>query len=202
LVELILTCQQEKTNFGLKVKEKENILRLLVNTLNLNEEQKESLENMGISFFNASEWEISEEQKDHLLDFGLNKLTLTEEQAEQLAEVHPDTFKTFSLNGEQKNILNSLAPLVREDKYSLESLKLLKTLHLKPNTTTFLVGEEIIPDPNTQFGAIKSNYLPLKEKFLKGEQQTLRKIKESEEKKLNEEEIKHNKLSILNALMN
>jgi len=84
----------------------------------------------------------------------------------------------------------------------LESLTLLKSLQLKPNNQTFLVQEEIIPDPNTSFGTTKSNYLPLKEKFLKGEQKTLRKIKESEEKKLNEEEIKHNKLSILNALMN
>lgn len=62
---------------------------------------------MGIKPYNASEWEISEEQKDHLLDFGLNKLTLTEEQAEQLEVIHPDQFKTFALNGPQKNILNS-----------------------------------------------------------------------------------------------
>jgi hypothetical protein len=46
---------QESNNFGLSVKEKENILRLLVNTLNLTQEQQEYLENMGISFFNASE---------------------------------------------------------------------------------------------------------------------------------------------------
>jgi hypothetical protein len=201
LVELIDAIREEKQSFGLKTKEKEGILRLLVNTLNLSEEQRESLEKMGISFFDASNWQVSEEQKDHLLDFGLNRLELTEEQAEQLSEVHPDTFKTFVLNGEQKNILNSLAPLIREDKYSEESLQLLKSLHLKPSTQTFLVQEEIIPDPNTSFGFSKSSYLPLKEKFLKGEQKTLRKIKEIEEKKLNEEEIKQSKLSILRSLM-
>jgi hypothetical protein len=128
-------------------------------------------------------------------------LELTEEQEEQLTIIHSDQFKTFSLTGEQKNILNSLAPLIREDKYSLEALELLKSLKLKPNTTTFLVNEEIIPDPNTSFGTAKSSYLPLKEKFLKGEQKTLRKIKEAEEKKLSEEEIKQNKLSTLDNLL-
>src|SRR6185437_10416693 len=91
--------------------------------------------------------------------------------------------------------------LIREDKYSEEALQLLKSLQLKPNTTTFLVQEEIIPDPNTQFGTAKSSYLPLKEKFLKGEQKTLRKVKETKQKQLNEEEIKQNKLSILRNLM-
>ena len=144
---------------------------------------------------------MTDEQKDSLLDFGLNKLKLTEEQQENLAEIHPDQFKTFSLTGDQKNILNSLAPLIRENKYSKESLELLKSLHLKPNTATFLVQEEIIPDQHTSFGIPKSSYLPLKEKFLKGEQKTLWKIKEQKEKKLSEEQIKQNKLSILHSLL-
>jgi hypothetical protein len=78
---------------------------------------------------------------------------------------------------------------------------LLKDLSLKPSTSTFLVQEEIIPDQYTSFGTPKSSYLPLKEKFLKGEQKTLRKVKEIQEKKLNEEQIKQNKLSILESLM-
>ena len=73
----------------------------------MTQEQQEKLENMGIKPYNVSEWEITEKQKDHLLDFGLNKLSLTEEQAEKLTETHPDTFKTFPLTPEQKNILNS-----------------------------------------------------------------------------------------------
>ncbi|CAI2201246.1 12011_t:CDS:1, partial [Funneliformis geosporum] len=93
-------------------------------------------------------------------------------------------------------------PLIRENKYSLESLELLKSLNLKPNSTTFLVQEEIIPDLHTAFGTTKSSYLPLKEKFLKGEQKTLRKVKELAEKKLSEEQIQENKLSILKSLMN
>jgi hypothetical protein len=52
------------------------------------------------------------------------------------------------------------------------------------STISFLVQEEIIPNPHTDFGARKSDYLPLKIKFLEGEQRTLRKIKEQEEKKL------------------
>jgi hypothetical protein len=126
---------------------------------------------------------------------------LTEEQKEELAIIHSDQFKTFSLTGPQKNILNSLAPLTRKDKYSLEALELLKSLHLKPASSVFLVNEEIIPDPNTAFGTAKSNYLPLKEKFLKGEQKILQKIKATKEKQLNEEEIRQNKLSILHSLL-
>jgi DNA repair exonuclease SbcCD ATPase subunit len=200
-VELSHTLHNEKELFGLSVKEKENILRFISNTLNLSEEQKAKLEEMGLRIYNASEWTITDDQKDHLLDFGLNKLKLTEEQQEQLAIIHPDQFRTFSLTGEQKNILNSLAPLIREDKYSNDSLELLKSLHLKPDTSVFLVNEEIIPDPHLAFGTPKSSYLPLKEKFLKGEQKTLRKVKEQEEKKVSEEKLKKDKLSILNSLM-
>nr|CAG8530704.1 2851_t:CDS:2 [Entrophospora candida] len=176
LIELILTCQSEQLSFGLNAKEKEGILRLLMNTLNLSSEQKENLEQMGIK--------------------------LTEEQAEELTAIHPDQFKTFSLTGQQKNILNNLAPLIREDKYSESSLTLLKSLNLKPNIQIFLVQEEIIPDPHTAFGTAKSSYLPLKEKFLLGEQRTLQKVKEEEERELKEEKIKQNKLSILRSLMN
>jgi outer membrane murein-binding lipoprotein Lpp len=201
-VELNHALHNEKQCFGLSVKEKEQILRFLTNTLNLSPEQKERLEQMGIKFFNASEWEVDEEQKDHLLDFGLNRLILTEEQKENLTDIHPDQFRTFSLTGEQKNILNSLAPLIREDKYSNDSLQLLKSLNLKPTTQTFLVQEEIIPDPHLAFGTPKSSYLPLKEKFLKGEQKALRKLREIEDKKLSEEKFQENKLSIVIRLTN
>lgn len=200
-VELNHALYQEQQLFGLSTKEKENILKFIHSTINLTEEQKQALEEMGIKPYNANEWTVTEEQKDHLLDFGLNKLKLTEEQKKNLAEIHPDQFKTFSLTSDQKNILNSLAPLIREDKYSQESQELLKSLQLQPNVQTFLTQEEIIPEPHTAFGTPKSSYLPLKAKFLKGEQKTLRKIKEQEEKKLSEEQIKENKLSILESLM-
>jgi outer membrane murein-binding lipoprotein Lpp len=200
-VELNHILHDEKQTFGLSIKEKEQILKFVTNTLNLTKEQQEKLEQMGLRLYNASEWTVTEEQKDHLLDFGLNKLKLTEEQQENLTDIHSDQFRTFSLTGEQKNILNSLAPLIREDKYSNDSLQLLKSLSLKPTTQTFLVQEEIIPDPHLAFGTPKSSYLPLKEKFLKGEQKTLRKIKEQEDKKLSEEKLKESKLSILRSLM-
>jgi hypothetical protein len=200
-VELNQALYSEKELFGLSVKEKEQILRFVTNTLNLTKEQQEKLEEMGLRLYNASEWTVTDDQKDHLLDFGLNKLKLSEEQQENLAEIHPDQFRTFSLTGEQKNILNSLAPLIREDKYSKENLELLKSLQLKPTTQTFLVQEEIIPDPHLAFGTPKSSYLPLKEKFLKGEQKTLRKLKELEDQKLSEEKLKEAKLSIISNLM-
>ncbi|CAI2185135.1 13962_t:CDS:2 [Funneliformis geosporum] len=165
-------------------------------------EKKEKLVQLNITCHGERElFEVTEEQKQHLLDFGCNKLKLTEEQAERLKAVHPDTFKTFPLTGQQKNILNSLAPLIREDKYSEESLNLLKSLNLKPANQTFLVQEEIIPDPHTSFGKSKSSYLPLKEKFLQGEQRIIRAKEEVQAKKLNEEQIKDNKLSILRNLM-
>jgi hypothetical protein len=44
----------EKANFGLSTPEKESILRLLITTLNLTADQRENLESMGVSFFNAS----------------------------------------------------------------------------------------------------------------------------------------------------
>ncbi|CAG8855694.1 22308_t:CDS:1, partial [Gigaspora margarita] len=140
-------------------------------------------------------------QKDHLLDFGLNKLKLTPEQQEQLTIIHSDQFKTFTLTGSQKNILNSLSPLIREDKYSEESLQLFKSLNLKPQQQNFFVREEIIPDPNTQFGSVKSSYLPLKTKFLGGEQKVLRvKLKEQEQQE-RVELVQKKKNSILKSLL-
>ncbi|CAG8583877.1 11066_t:CDS:2 [Cetraspora pellucida] len=165
-VQINHTLHQEKANFGLSVKEKESILRLLITTLDLTNEQRENLENMGVSFFDASNWNISEEQKQHLLDFGLNKLKLASPQKEELTIIHPDQFKTFSLTGPQKNILNSLSPLIKEDKYSENSLQLFRSLNLKSHHQTFFVREEIIPDPNTAFGVAKSSYLSLKIKSL------------------------------------
>jgi hypothetical protein len=136
-----------------------------------------------------------------------DRFGLTEEQDLAIAEKEKakgryKNFKTFSLTGQQKNILNSLAPLIREDKYSEESLNLLKSLHLKPSNQTFLVQEEIIPDPHTAFGTAKSSYLPLKEKFLRGEQKALLASAKRIEKELNEEDLQKNKLSILNSLIN
>ncbi|CAI2198732.1 3297_t:CDS:2, partial [Funneliformis geosporum] len=54
-VELILTLSEEKQLFGLSVKEKENILKFIHSTINLTEEQKAALEEMGIKPYNASE---------------------------------------------------------------------------------------------------------------------------------------------------
>jgi len=198
-VQLNHQLHNERQSFGLSVPEKENILRLLITSLDLSAEQRQSLENMGIRFFDASNWEVSSEQKEHLLDFGLSKLTLTENQKQNL--LNTDQFKTFSLMEEQKNILTSLAPLTQENKHSSNSLQLLRSLNLKPASFSFLTSEEIIPNPHTDFGETKSPYLPLKTKFLEGEQKTLRKLKEEQEKKTSKEEIRQSKLSILRSLM-
>src|SRR5205823_9897717 len=54
VVELTHALHQEKVRFCLSTPEKENILRLLITSLDLNSEQRTSLENMGIRFFDAS----------------------------------------------------------------------------------------------------------------------------------------------------
>jgi hypothetical protein len=112
--------------------------------------------------------------------------------------------------------LNSLAPLIKKDKYSEETLNLLfqknhidektgNVIRTKPwfksSTINFLVQEEIIPDPHTQFGKAKSSYLPLKEKFLAGEQRIIRAKLEAEQEEFSGEQIKQKKLSILHSLM-
>jgi len=53
-VQLNHTLYQEQAQFGLTTPEKENILRLLITSLDLSTEQRTSLENMGIRFFDAS----------------------------------------------------------------------------------------------------------------------------------------------------
>lgn len=55
LVELNHALYQEKANFGLTLKEKENILRMFINELDLTKEQQQALEQVGVRFFNASE---------------------------------------------------------------------------------------------------------------------------------------------------
>jgi len=54
-VELNHALHQEKAIFGLSIKEKENILKFIHNTLNLTTEQRTALEEMGIKPYNASE---------------------------------------------------------------------------------------------------------------------------------------------------
>ncbi|CAG8470745.1 8142_t:CDS:2, partial [Racocetra fulgida] len=183
------TIYNAKQNFGLTLKEKENILRMFINELDLTKEQQQALEQVG------------EDQKQPLLKAGLSRVNLTEEQKNQLVNLHPDTFKIFSLNEQQKNILQALAPLTREDKYSEDGLQIVRKLELKPSSQNFLVNEEIIPNPNLDFGEVKSPYLPLKLKFLTGEQKILRKEREAQEKQLRAEEILANKQSIITSLL-
>src|SRR6185312_4367796 len=140
---------QEQQNFDLTTKEKENILRLLITNLNLSLEQRQSLEEMGVSFFDASNWQVSEEQKNQLLSFGLEKIKLTTEQKQGLANLSPERMKTFAFSEQQKTILQSLAPLTKEFKYSPQSLELIRSLNLKYANLSFLAQEEIVPDPNT-----------------------------------------------------
>jgi hypothetical protein len=105
------------------------------------------------------------------------------------------------LTEEQKNILQNLAPLTKEDKHSERSLKILHSLQLKSSSLSFLVNEEILPNPNLDFGETKSPYLPLKIKFLEGEQKTLREQVKLKEKQIREEEIKEQKFSIIRSLL-
>ncbi|CAJ0836763.1 8501_t:CDS:10 [Entrophospora sp. SA101] len=154
---------QEAQNFDLTLKEKENILRLLITNLNLTSEQRNALEDIG----------------------------------QELANLSPERLKTFAFAEPQKTILQSLAPLTKEFKHSPQSLALIRSLGLKATNLSFLVQEEIIPDPNTQFGETKSPYLPLKLKFLQGEQKALEQEAKARQKETDQEEIAENKRSIL-----
>ncbi|CAJ0900234.1 8544_t:CDS:2, partial [Entrophospora sp. SA101] len=157
LAQIRQQIHQEAQNFDLAFQEKENILRLLITNLNLTAEQRNALEDIGVSFFDASNWQVSEQQKESLLSFGLEKVILTSEQKQELANLSPERLKTFPFTEPQKTILQSLAPLTKEFKYSPQSLELIRSLGLKATNLSFLVQEEILPDPNTQFEALNSS---------------------------------------------
>jgi len=73
---------------------------------------------------------------------------------------------------------------------------------LKFNTLSFLVNNQIIPNPQTDFGKVPNSYLILKTKFLAGEQKILKEQAKVQEKQLREEEIQEQKISIIRALLN
>jgi len=133
------------------------------------------------------------------LKFGLNSLNLTEEQQANLTNT--GNLKTFSLQPQQKDILTSLAPLIKENRYSKEAQELLQSFNLKFTSLSFLVNQQIIPNPHTDFGQAPHPYLTLKTKFLEGEQKTLQEKAKEEEKVLREEEIQEQKLSIIRSLL-
>jgi len=133
------------------------------------------------------------------LKFGLSRINLTEEQQENLTNTA--NLKNFSLQPQQKNILTSLAPLLKENRYSQETHELLNSLDLKFNSLSFLVNQQIIPSPHTDFGKAPNPYLSLKTKFLEGEQKELREEAKIREKALREEEIQEQKLSIIRSLL-
>ena len=124
---------------------------------------------------------------------------MTEEQQTNLT--HAANLKSFPLQPQQKNILTSLSPLLKENRYSAESQELLQSLNLKFNSLSFLVNHQIIPNPHTDFGKVPNPYLTLKTKFLEGEQKTLREEAKVKEKQTKEEEIQEQKLSIIRSLL-
>jgi hypothetical protein len=74
-------------------------------------------------------------------------------------------------------------------------------LELKHNHLTFFTNEEILPNPNLDFGKVKNPYLSLKIKFLQGEQKILRvKLKEQKQQE-KAAEIKEKKYSVLTSLV-
>ena len=129
----------------------------------------------------------------------MSRIELTEEQQENLTNAA--NLKNFSLQPQQKNILTSLAPLLKENRYSQETHELLNSLDLKFNSLSFLVNQQIIPNPHTDFGQAPNPYLTLKTKFLDGEQKELREETKIREKFLREEEIQEQKISIVRSLL-
>ncbi|CAG8593312.1 7108_t:CDS:2 [Paraglomus brasilianum] len=75
-VQLNHTLYHEKKNFGLTTSEKEGVLRLLVNTLNLSEAQRNSLENMGTKFLAGEQKSLLEKAKEQ-------EKTLREEEVQE-----------------------------------------------------------------------------------------------------------------------
>jgi hypothetical protein len=135
------------------------------------------------------------------LSFGLARINLNQKQKESLVNLASNHFKNFVLNEEQKIILKSLAPLIKEEKYSENSLNLLNSLKVKQSSLKFFVSEEIFPVPNTDFGKATNSYLPLKNKFLLGEQKTLQLVEKAKQKQLKFEETQSKKLSIITSLL-
>jgi len=142
---------------------------------------------------------VSEEQKENLLKFGLSRIELTEEQQENLTNA--GNLKTFPLSPQQKNILTSLSPLLKESRYSEEAQELLQSLNLKFTSLSFLVNQQIIPNPHTDFGKAPNPYLTLKTNFLEGEQKVFKEQAKVNEKTLRKEEIQEQKLSIISSLL-
>jgi hypothetical protein len=109
--------------------------------------------------------------------------------------------KTFTLDPQQKHILQTLAPLTQEYKYSLAAKKLLDSLHLTSPQVNFFVREEIFPNPHTEFGEVKNAYLPLKLHYLHGQQKILQATEKIRQKQLRQEEIQERKQLLLKSLL-
>jgi sulfur carrier protein ThiS len=109
--------------------------------------------------------------------------------------------KTFTLDAQQKHILQTLAPLIQEYKYSLAAKELLDALGLPPNKVNLLVREEIFPNPYTEFGEVKNAYLPLKLHYLSGQQKILRAAEKVRQAQLRQEEIQERKQQLLKSLL-
>ncbi|CAG8816594.1 21199_t:CDS:2, partial [Racocetra persica] len=162
LTQLLLTEEQQ-----LAICDQEAILRLLLETLEL----------------------IQEQQKNNLIHFGCQKITLTTEQkAVLLTRSYPEGLKAFRFEPEQKHLLQTLAPLTQEYKYSLAAKALLNSLDLPPAKINFLVREEISPNPHTEFGEPQNPYLPCKLQYLLGQQKILRAVEKVRQEQLQQQE--------------
>ncbi|CAG8725998.1 5638_t:CDS:2, partial [Ambispora leptoticha] len=149
-----------------------NTLEKKQNFVQLNHQIYQEKNNFGLTVQEKENILLTAEQKNDLLKFAVEKVNLTEEQQAELTVIHPDELKSFALNEQQENLLTTLAPLTREDKYSEEN-----------------------------FGEVKDTYLPLKTKFLQGEQKILQKATEQLKKQLSQQELQANKQSILDSLL-
>ncbi|CAG8479840.1 4112_t:CDS:2 [Racocetra persica] len=201
LLNLNHRLHEEKKHFQPSIEQKEAILRLLINRLEISLETRNSLEEIGVSFFDASNWQVQEEQKNNLLRFGLSKLQLTEEQNQNLLNLaYPEGFQTFVFHEEQDSILRVLAPLIQEYKHSSAAKELINALQLKTSHLNFFVKEGIFPNPHTDFGPVPEAYWLLRTKFLLGEQKLLRQQEKARLKTEREEEIQARKQLIIQSL--
>ncbi|CAI2193049.1 1210_t:CDS:2, partial [Funneliformis geosporum] len=153
LVKLRQQILTERQNFDLSPAEKEQTLKFFITQLALSDEQQDKLEDMGIK-----------------------RVKLNPEEKENIGQPKP------KLTNQNESILKTLAPLAKEYKYSPSLLKSIQTLNLKYDTLSFFTQQQIIPDPNLEFGKPKDPYKLLKQQVIEKEQKKLFKEQQAKEK--------------------
>src|SRR6185369_7976602 len=101
----------------------------------------------------------------------------------------------------QESILKTLSPLKREYKYSAQQLAKIHSLKLENSAISYLVQQEIIPNPNLDFDQSKNPYQELKQTILVKNQRQIRQELAQLTKQQQKEEIEKVRNSLLPSLL-